>query len=448
MQHQQKALEWALERDHPAFFMEMRLGKTLIVIRWAQKINVPNVLVVAPLTVLEAWERELNLEGEHFTTLHGLSRQKREEAVIAAYSGNSGKRHWALINYEALLATPEISLLPWGLVTLDESTKIKNPKAKITKLCTESFRRAEHRCILSGLPAPESPLDFFCQFQFLHGTFMGSRTYWQFRSHRFEPDIYGMDWLPKSGELRAIKEMVHRKSFVMRRSEAGIPNRKVYETRYVSMTKRQSEAYKELESDFSTVLTNGQVLETAYAIVQQTWLARIAGGFDAEGELISTSKSDALVELLLGELRQECVVVWFRFNAELHHCERVLRSKGVKCDTIIGGMPRDVRKQKLEALRDGNVRVLLAQVKCAKYGIDVSVADTEIYYSNVWSCEDRLQSEDRILHPKKTSPLLIIDLVTRGTVDEEVVSALQNKSFHAKYLITKIRQGIVERYNR
>ncbi len=451
MAHQAEAVDWALGRDHPAFFLEMRLGKTLTTIRWADRLGyreVPNALVVAPVTVLEAWEKELTLEGEHFTTLHGLSRAKREEGIVAAFQGDGKRRHWALINYEALLSTPEIAQLPWGLVALDESTRIKNPKAKITKLCTEGFRTARHRTILSGLPSPEGELDFYCQFQFLHGTFMGCRNYWRFRADHFSPDLYGGDWMPNKGVRQQIKELVHSKAFVLRRTDAGIENKKVYETRYVSMSREQAKLYKQIEEDFSVRLASGEEMETSYAIVQQTWLARLAGGFDPQGEPISNTKVDALIELLCGELREEKVVVWYRFNTELVACLERLNRLGVRCDHILGGMPRDVRKQKLQGLRTGKTRVLLAQVKCAKYGVDVSAADTEIYYSNVWSCEDRLQSEDRILHPMKKVPLLIIDLVTRDTVDEDVVEALQDKGFLARYLMTKIHAGIKRRHTK
>ena len=53
--------------------------------------------------------------------------------------------------------------------------------------------------------------------------------------------------------------------------------------------------------------------------------------------------------------------------------------------------------------------------------------------------EKRAQSEDRIIHPVKQEPLLYIDLVTEGTIDEIVVDALQDKSISAQILTARLK---------
>ena len=59
-------------------------------------------------------------------------------------------------------------------------------------------------------------------------------------------------------------------------------------------------------------------------------------------------------------------------------------------------------------------------------GINLSAADTAIYFSNSWALQDRLQSEDRILSPENNT-LLYIDLITKNTIDEDIMLALQDK---------------------
>lgn len=69
--HQKKALAAIKENPRPALFMQMRLGKTPVIIRWAkhQLWSHPEgeghgqILVVGPLSVLDDWVEELQREG-------------------------------------------------------------------------------------------------------------------------------------------------------------------------------------------------------------------------------------------------------------------------------------------------------------------------------------------------------------------------------------------------
>lgn len=201
MPHQEKAIEYTKTTDHPAFLMEMRLGKTLSAIRWVQNIedSPSNVVVLAPLTVLEAWENELKQEGEKYIVLHGKSREQKIDLIAECYLTQPPARTWLLINYESLLRLPEIAVMPWNVVILDESTRIKNPQSKTSIICTEGFRLVRHRAILTGLVAPESPLDLYQQFKFLDGSFMGCDNFWRFRSTWFLQDPYGYGYVPDGG---------------------------------------------------------------------------------------------------------------------------------------------------------------------------------------------------------------------------------------------------------
>ena len=50
-----------------------------------------------------------------------------------------------------------------------------------------------------------------------------------------------------------------------------------------------------------------------------------------------------------------------------------------------------------------------------------------LYYSNLFSLEKRLQSEDRPITMQKPGGIAYLDFVSHGTVDDKVVAALQGK---------------------
>ena len=151
MPQQQLAYDYAMPRARIALFMEMRLGKTLVAIRWAVDSGLNRVLVVCPKSVIDTWVEALktDLWADHEICILDDAKDKRVDHIEL-------DAKWFIIGYESLLATPEIFTSPWCGIILDESTKIRNPQADITKLLMKHRDKFGYRACLSGLPAPES----------------------------------------------------------------------------------------------------------------------------------------------------------------------------------------------------------------------------------------------------------------------------------------------------
>lgn len=431
---QREAIGYCSRTEHPALFMEMRLGKTLVAIRACRGWGSRRVLVLAPLSVLKAWEAELVLEGEDWISSPASD-------VLDLEHPPRGKTSWVLVNFERLLASfKRCDTSEWerwanqfDAVIVDESVSIKNPKAKTTKVITTAFRRADHRMILTGLPAPETPLDYVEQFRFLYGWFMGCRKFWTFRNRFFEPLDY--DWVPKAGTRERIKKEVARLAFVLSRKDAGVGSRKIYSRRYIEPTREQSALMDQVEGEFRLGET-----ETKFSLVIHTWLGRISGGHGEDWNCISERKGREILSLLQGELKREPVLIFFRFNAELRLTARLLREARIPYTSIIGETEPGERARRRLLFQKGRVRVALVQIKVCRYGLDFSRSSTAIYYSNSFSLNERKQSEDRIIHPLKREPLLYIDLITRDSLDESVSEALRIKDADSKFFLRKLFQ--------
>jgi SNF2 family DNA or RNA helicase len=456
--HQEECLQAYLpEKDHAAFFMQMRLGKTLTAIRWVRTIlsGVRTILVVCPLTVGEAWERELGLEYEQFISDFQTTKNQRLENLNRVFSADRKQRIWLLTNYEALLAMaprkedhkrhkrssrelPVIAKLPWDVVLLDESVNIKSPDSITSNICCEGFRQVRHRGILTGFPSPEGLLDLYQQFRFLHDEFMGCRSYWEYRNKYFYKA--GFKWQPKTGVRQKIKSEIHKLAFIKTRGQCNMGSEKVYQTRYISLTREQLKLTRQIEETFGYITADGATTTTKWNTVKYVWLQRIAGGFSPEGKLLSDRKSREILNLLRTELYGEKVIVWFKFLDELALVNEILSRAKIPCTIIRGEEPYPVRRERIKALRSGEVRVLLVMEKCAKYGSDLSTSDTAIYYSNEESGNVRTQSEDRIIHPSKTQPVLLIDLVSRGTVDEDKLKAVRDKKLDGELMMIELRK--------
>jgi SNF2 family DNA or RNA helicase len=76
---------------------------------------------------------------------------------------------------------------------------------------------------------------------------------------------------------------------------------------------------------------------------------------------------------------------------------------------------------------DQKCRFFVGNPATGGYGITLTAANTVVYYSNSYSLEQRLQSEDRAHRIGQKNPVLYVDLVTPGTVDIKIVLALAKK---------------------
>ena len=143
---------------------------------------------------------------------------------------------------------------------------------------------------------------------------------------------------------------------------------------------------------------------------------------------------------------EEKVVVWYRFNSEMLATSDMLHAKNIEHVYLSGATEYNDRKAYIDRFAyDKNLNVILIQQKIGQFGLDLSCASTAIYYSNGFSLENRIQTEDRIESPNKHEPLLIIDLLMENSIDEYTLKALKKKKQNANYYIS---QSIMEEFQK
>lgn len=131
-----------------------------------------------------------------------------------------------------------------------------------------------------------------------------------------------------------------------------------------------------------------------------------------------------LVDLV--EQASHKVVVWCRFVRDVDNVCAALGKIAVRYDGSVG--PKD-RLTALSRFRDptDDTRVLVANVHSISQGVTLTIAKTMVYYSNSFSPEKRLQSEDRNHRIGQDVGVLVVDLVAENTVDEKLIDGLRKK---------------------
>tara|TARA_X000001316_G_C922405_1_gene37718 strand:- start:3008 stop:4477 length:1470 start_codon:yes stop_codon:yes gene_type:complete len=451
-QHQRDALEASHNKSNWAYFMEMGCGKSKVLIdnmAWLHnqgKIDL--AIIVAPKGVYRNWvlkEIPIHLpdDVEHEVITWRSSPNKTQQGELKdAITSDNGLKIF-VVNVEAFTSQKllkYISALIKGkkfLLTVDESTVIKNPKAKRTKTLTALGRNAKYKRILTGSPITKSPMDLFSQCNFLSPDLLGHTSYYSFQNryaitktmrmgaHSFEQIVGYRNLDELSQRLKTFS------SRVLKEDCLDLPD-KSYGVRYVQMTPEQARHYRTLKDYALAILDDEQVTATE-AMTQMLRLQQVLCGYlpTDEGTMVDipSNRVNAMLEAL-----QEIpgkVIIWARFRKDIEQItEKLCEVYGANAArSYYGGTSEEERDSLVQDFQDPyhETRFFVGNPQTAGYGLTLTAAHDVIYFSNDFNLETRVQSEDRCHRIGQTHKVNYIDLVTEGTVDEHIVKILQNK---------------------
>lgn len=401
-------------------FWEMRLGKTLTAIRTVKTYDPSereNVLIVAPFSAWAGWCEDLASEGLEGLCLGGTMR-KREKALC-------GQDGWFITNYESFRGL-ERALLgkEWGTIILDESDCIKNPSAKVTKFYMKNFRDVAHRIILTGTPATESDMNYFSQLKFLDSASFKEKNWFEWRRNWCY--LAGFKWLIKASKAMELKRVIAKYCSVLKRSDVSLGNEKMVVKRYVEFNAATSKQYTTILNEFLLEAESGEVLRTAQETLQTyIWMRQLTSGL-VLGKLSWTGKMDELLSIVAG-LNGAPVVVWASFNDERFHISSALANAGISTMSLDGSVSLPVRQSTIKLFQERKFQVLVANPDILKYGADLSVADTMVWYSLPTSGKVYDQASDRTTAIVKEQAVTNYVLMVKGSIDELLMEALESK---------------------
>jgi len=435
--YQVKAVEYLVERARTRkgayLYMEMRTGKTLATIRGLMEMDRQGahypwpLLVVAPKSVLATWSSELEREGFDIGLIAVCDKTVPKAKALL----RQGKHSIYLVNYDKVVRTKALDAQEWQTVVYDESIKIANLGAKVTKEAVGSLPedRYQLRIALSGAPAGEGYLQLITPALAVGGEFCGERDYYSYMARDWRYNEYKYSWVPRSKETnRKIEAWLERETYRLTREQAGVGSVKLYGTQVLEPSAWQEQAFGDLWSRTTYIGREGKILEFN-ALSHSSFEHQIANGIDWKtGELADATKVDAICDYV--EELGEPVLVFGRFVVQLQAIAAELGKRGLERWYIDGSIPsgdRDEIRRAFQGQSKGRPCALVAQVVPVKMGIDLSNAHTIIYASSTFSHDDRAQSEDRATHIMKPEPVQIMDFVTRGSMEPELYAVLEKK---------------------
>lgn len=508
MDHQITELEKNYSQAGYAIFFDTGMGKTWEALAQAERLfqegRITGLLVIAPGGVyrnwsdieipahlgchyqLQKWDSKLSKKSRLALSQWAFSRDPSTGLDILVINVEAFQREdsYAIDVARAFLKSHRC------LTVVDESSTIKVRGSTKTKEVLKLRKLSPFRRVLSGLPNPESPGDFYTQLMFVGHPSFTYQSYYAFRDDfvvthprttrwpelmRFIPPdfqaelkdiLQGRSYTEGSLEAferehPALKPYIRRFSFmaevgaqnevkltallkqmatVMDKSGLNLPEKLYPAPRRVTMTKDQAAAYKEMKKearlkipDWEKLVTGDVDVTVMNALGMAEKLHQIALGFIKADDGTIHWLSDALIDAVFDDLEGIAgkVVIWSHRTAILDRLMERMKKDGMAhhCDFFDGRTSQDDRARLTQEFQDpaNPLRILLANTSVGKYSWTWTAAHTAIYASNGFKAEDRSQSEDRLHRKGQFNPVDYRDFVVEGTVTEPLLHAVRNK---------------------
>lgn len=442
--YQRYAADFIVDHDAAAILLDCGCGKTVITLTAIElllrdRFEVGRILVICPIRVAQVWAEEIHkwthLSGLRYSIAVGTESQRRYALGVDAdiYIINRDVVPWLVEKYGG-------SAWKWDMLVLDELSSFKNPQAKRFKALLKVRPKVRRIVGLTGTPSSNGLMDLWAEYRLLDlgerlGRFIGG-----YRNTYFRPDktngiiVYSYKPLPGAEEriYNRIADMTVsiRCTDVLRMPELiSVP----YE---VTMSEEEKDVYSRLKQDLVLSLPDGEVTASNAAALSGK-LSQLSNGavYDDDGGVVTihSRKLDALEDLIeAANGKPVLVAYWFK-----HDYDRIterLRSIGIryaKIDT----------EESISRWNRKMIPVGLIHPASAGHGLNLQAGgSTLIWFGLTWSLELYIQTNARLWRQGQVSSTVVIQhIVTKGTVDERILKALQQKEVTQDALMDAVK---------
>jgi|TARA_R100001460_G_scaffold51454_2_gene90198 SNF2 family DNA or RNA helicase len=451
-EHQKEALLRSFARDNYAYFMEMGCGKSKVLIdntTWLyENKHIDTVIIVAPKGVYMNWKNaeiptHLPDNVPNNVYVWKASANKTEKKILEEGVKTRDKLRILLVNVEAFATAKVIRYLEAFthrsnfLLAVDESTTIKNIKAKRTKAILKLGQSAKYKRILTGSPITQSPMDLYSQCYFLDKDLLGFDSYWSFQgryavvrqtrigNHSFQ-QVVGFR------NLEELTDKLHRFAYRVTKEQALDLPEKIYTTRQVVLTSDQIKHYNSMKDSAVAFLDGGDLVSAPEVMTRLLRLQQLLCGYlvtdDGETVEIANHRIDAMLDTI-AEMDGK-VIIWSRFRHDIKKIRKSL-DKAYGSGTVVtyfGDTSQEDRDKAIDRFQnDKGTRFFVGNAQTAGRGLTLTAATNVIYYSNDFNLETRIQSEDRCHRIGQKNNVLYVDLVVPDSIDVHIVKVLQSK---------------------
>lgn len=314
--------------------------------------------------------------------------------------------------------------------------RAKSHDGRAARFMGALLEQSERRLGLTGTPMPHSPLDIFAQYRALSKDVFG--TVWGDFKRRYAV-MGGFENKQVIGyqNERDMNMRVEAISFRVKKSDVLTLPPVMHETRPVELCASARAIYKSMKKDLYALVAADQEATAANALVKILRLLQITSGVleldDGTRQEIDDSKIRGFEDLVEDLPADEPLVIFSRFTRDLDMIKGALAQRARTCAILDG------RMNQLAEWQRGEFNDIAVQIRAGGAGVDLTRSCYAVYFTQTHSLGDYDQSLARLDRPGQTRPVTYYHLVSRGTIDEQIYAALQQKRDVVNYILETVK---------
>ena len=440
-EYQSYATEFILTHPISAVFLEMGLGKSVITLSaifdlCLDRFLVCKVLVIAPLRVArDTWPAEIN-KWDHLKELSYSVAVGTEKERIDALKKQATVY---IINRENVDWLVHKSGIPFqfDMVVIDELSSFKSYGAKRFKSLLKVRPSVKRMVGLTGTPSSNGLMDLWAEFRILDlGQRLG-RYISHYRNTYFKPDkrnaqiIFSYKPLPSAEE--EIYNQISDITISMKSTDYLTMPEYVSNEVLVTLSDKEWKVYSDFKEQMVANLGDEEIDAVNAAVLSGKLLQMANGavyGDENKAHVIHDKKLDALEDLIEGANGKPVLVAyWYK-----HDLERIKEPLPV----------RQIKSSKdIEDWNDGKIPIAVIHPASAGHGLNLqSGGSTLIWFGLTWSLELYQQTNARLYRQGQRDTVIVHHIITKNTIDEDVLLALSRKEKTQDSLIDAVKANL------
>uniref|UniRef100_A0A8C4TUN1 DNA helicase n=1 Tax=Falco tinnunculus TaxID=100819 RepID=A0A8C4TUN1_FALTI len=405
---------------------EMGLGKTIQTISFLSYLFHQHqlygpFLVVVPLSTLTSWQREFEVWAPEINVVVYIG-DLMSRNMIREYEWihSQSKR----LKFNALITTYEILLkdkavlgsINWAFLGVDEAHRLKNDDSLLYKTLIDF--KSNHRLLITV----SSWFEFWEDFEEDHGK--GRENGYQSLHKVLEPFL-----------LRRVKKDVEKslpaKVEQILRVEMSALQKQYYKWILTRNYKALSKGTRGSTSGFLNIVMELKKCCNHCYLIKPPEENERENGLETLQSLIRSSGKLILLDKLLTRLRERGnrVLIFSQMVRMLDILAEYLTIKHYPFQRLDGSIKGEIRKQALDHFNaDGSEDFcFLLSTRAGGLGINLASADTVVIFDSDWNPQNDLQAQARAHRIGQKKQVNIYRLVTKGTVEEEIIERAKKK---------------------
>lgn len=441
--YQEFAKEYMISNPLSALFLEMGLGKTITTLTAIDELlydcfEIRKVLIIAPLRVANStWPSEIK-KWEHLKLLR-----------YSIVTGNEAERIQALtteaeiyiINRENVdwLVNKSGVAMNFDMLVIDELSSFKSYTSKRFKSLLKIRPYFKRVVGLTGTPSSNGLMDLWAEFRILDFGKRLGRYITHYRNKYFVPDkrngmiIYS--YKPQEDAEQKIYEAINDITISMKSCDhLKLPELIMNEVEVV-LEDKEVERYQAFKKEM--VMTIGEEeIDAVNAASLFNKLLQLANGsiYDENKNyhIVHDKKMEAL-EQLIEEANGKPVLIGYWFKADKERIEQRFKVREI------------LKAGDIEDWNKGDIEVGLIHPASAGHGLNLQQGGcTLIWFGLTWSLELYQQTNARLYRQGQNQTVVIHHIITKNTIDEDVMKALKRKERTQEALMSAVKARIGE----